>query len=71
MSCQDGTVKVKPPPARRLSKKSSRAAMPDWTMAVFSIVNCWVYGVKIAGTITSEIVVDTLAMALPPRGETG
>src|ERR1017187_6535888 len=62
MSCQDGTVKVTPPPASKLSRKSSRAAMPLWMMAVFSIVSCWVYGVKIAGTITSAIWVDTLVM---------
>src|SRR5674476_172142 len=34
MSCQDGTVKVRPPPARRLSRKSSRAATPLWIIAV-------------------------------------
>src|ERR1035437_3323152 len=48
MSCQDGTVKVRPPPASRLSRKSSRAATPLCTIAVFSIVSCWVYGVKMA-----------------------
>src|ERR1035437_6468482 len=64
MSCQDGTVKVRPPPASRLSRKSSRAATPLWMIAVFSIVSCWVYGVKRAGTITSEIWVDTLTMVL-------
>ena len=58
MSCHDGTVNVRPPPASRLSRKSSRAAIPDWMIAVFSIVNCCVYGVKISGTITSAIVVE-------------
>ena len=42
--------------------------MPDWMIAVFSIVSCWVYGVKIAGTITSAIVVETLVMALSSNG---
>src|SRR6478735_12689781 len=64
MSCQDGTVKVRPPPASKLSRKSSRAATPLWMIAVFSIVNCWVYGVKMAGTITSLIWVDTLTMII-------
>jgi hypothetical protein len=38
--------------------------MPDWMMAVFSIVNCCVYGVKISGTITSAMVVEILVIGV-------